>query len=70
LNRALQRLLEKWIADDPLIADFSRHLLMITEHTWGLDEKMHLDFNDNTPDLSKGWHFDLYKMGNKLSHLV
>ncbi|HSH78308.1 MAG TPA: DUF5054 domain-containing protein [Herpetosiphonaceae bacterium] len=46
--RELQRLRGAWLAsgqvraDDKRIAEFSRHLLMVPEHTWGLDEKVFL----------------------------
>jgi hypothetical protein len=46
--RALMRLRRGWLAEgrigreDPVYKDFSRGLMLITEHTWGLDEKVHL----------------------------
>lgn len=46
--RALCRLRSGWIAqdriasDDPLLNRFHHALLLIPEHTWGLDEKLHL----------------------------
>lgn len=50
--RALSRLRERWLQsgqideDDPCLERFSDKLLMISEHTWGLDEKVHLtDFS-------------------------
>jgi hypothetical protein len=47
--RALCRLRTGWLADtsirldDQLLAEFSHRLLCVPEHTWGLDEKTHLD---------------------------
>jgi hypothetical protein len=47
--RELLRLRNRWLtehpeqASSPEMVNFSRWLLMIPEHTWGLDEKMHLD---------------------------
>ena len=46
--RALCRLRNRWLAeaavrpDDGALAAFSRALLCVPEHTWGLDEKTHL----------------------------
>ena len=48
--RALSRLCSRWIADgsangaaaDAAIGAFSSALLLVPEHTWGLDAKMHL----------------------------
>lgn len=46
--RELARLRRTWLdagqvqADDPQIAAFSRLLLLVPEHTWGMDEKTHL----------------------------
>ncbi len=46
--RELQRLRAAWIAsgrvsrDDPALGAFSRKLIMVPEHTWGLDEKTFL----------------------------
>lgn len=46
--RALMRLRKQWIEsgrlgeDDPALMAFSRQLLMVPEHTWGMDEKVHL----------------------------
>ena len=46
--RALQRLRSAWLssgqlrADDPALLAFSRQLIMVPEHTWGLDEKTYL----------------------------
>lgn len=46
--RELQRLRSGWLssgqahADDPALGAFSRQLLMVAEHTWGLDEKTFL----------------------------
>jgi len=43
--RALSRLRRAWLAagrvalDDPMLQAFTRSLLLIAEHTWGLDEK-------------------------------
>ena len=54
--RALQRLFSSWFADgkagpeDQVIKDFARNLLMVTEHTGGLDEKSHLDFMHWSPE--------------------
>ncbi|UCC88665.1 MAG: DUF5054 domain-containing protein, partial [Anaerolineales bacterium] len=47
--REMCRLRSQWISekraelDAKSWADFSGHLLMVPEHTWGLDEKTHLD---------------------------
>ncbi|MBA3944732.1 MAG: DUF5054 domain-containing protein [Herpetosiphonaceae bacterium] len=46
--RELQRLRSHWLvsgevqADDEHVKAFSRHLIMVPEHTWGLDEKTFL----------------------------
>ncbi len=46
--RELSRLRREWLEagklapDDPRMTAFSRALIMIPEHTWGLDEKTHL----------------------------
>lgn len=45
--RELQRLRARWLeegalADDSAISAFSRSLMMVPEHTWGLDEKVFL----------------------------
>ncbi|MHB9129584.1 MAG: DUF5054 domain-containing protein [Armatimonadota bacterium] len=45
--RELSRLRNTWLAqgadpDDPAVAAFTRSLLVIPEHTWGMDEKTHL----------------------------
>ncbi len=46
--RELQRLRRSWLAQakvdpqDPRLNAFSRNLLLVAEHTWGLDEKVHL----------------------------
>jgi hypothetical protein len=45
--RELQRLRNRWLAegassDDPALHAFSRFLIMVPEHTWGLDEKVFL----------------------------
>jgi len=51
--RELSRLRRKWLetgqADigDPKLAAFSRSLLMIPEHTWGMDIKTHLPDREN-----------------------
>ncbi|MEE8441694.1 MAG: DUF5054 domain-containing protein, partial [Spirochaetia bacterium] len=59
--RALSRLRLGWIADDTVdeaderLAAFSRCLLLIPEHTWGLDDKTFLaDEKDYRQDLSSG----------------
>jgi hypothetical protein len=47
--RELMRLRRQWLADGRVAADdralaaFSRTLLLIAEHTWGMDEKIYLD---------------------------
>jgi hypothetical protein len=47
--REICRMRSRWVdasqnsLDDKLFTDFSRWLLMVPEHTWGLDEKTHLD---------------------------
>lgn len=47
--RELSRLRRGWLAegraqpDDPRFDAFSRALLMVPEHTWGMDEKLYLD---------------------------
>jgi hypothetical protein len=50
--RALQRLRQRWLssglakAGDPHLFRFSQNLLLVAEHTWGLDIKVHLaDFD-------------------------
>lgn len=51
--RELLRLRRRWLAektvtaDDTAFVDFNRALLMIPEHTWGMDEKTHLADHDN-----------------------
>jgi len=46
--KELSRLRQRWLKDSPALADdrrfktFSRRLLMVPEHTWGVDEKMFL----------------------------
>lgn len=46
--RALMRVRNRWLAegricrDDPRYKAFNRGLMLVTEHTWGLDEKVHL----------------------------
>ncbi|OPZ87674.1 MAG: hypothetical protein BWY76_00344 [bacterium ADurb.Bin429] len=46
--RALCRLRARWLAEEPMLGmipwfqQFSERLLLIPEHTWGLDEKTHL----------------------------
>ncbi len=46
--RELVRLREEWLdngrvkADDPQLTAFSNKLMMVPEHTWGMDEKVHL----------------------------
>jgi len=51
--RALCRLRQQWLAAEPAVApalrDFSRALLLVPEHTWGMDVKTHLgDFVNYT----------------------
>ncbi len=47
--RALSRLRRQWLKSAvkgpgmEVLNRFSRHLLCVAEHTWGLDEKLHLD---------------------------
>jgi hypothetical protein len=47
--RELLRLRRRWLEEgkvepsDPRLAAFHRHLLLVPEHTWGLDVKTHLD---------------------------
>jgi hypothetical protein len=47
--RELSRLRSEWLTDqrvrpdDGRLAVFSRFLLLVSEHTWGMDEKKHLD---------------------------
>ncbi len=47
--RALSRLRRRWLNDpvnrptDDVLFQFSQHLMCVPEHTWGLDEKTHLD---------------------------
>jgi len=43
--RSLLRLVENW--DDSVKRGVYQHLLSIPEHTWGLDEKTHLNDHDN-----------------------
>jgi len=43
--RALLRLVENW--DEPIKRKVYQHLLLIPEHTWGLDEKTHLNDHAN-----------------------
>jgi hypothetical protein len=51
--RELQRLRTEWLAEgkfkpaDKVDTAFSRHLIMVPEHTWGMDEKTHLDDYEN-----------------------
>ncbi|MEO8608386.1 MAG: DUF5054 domain-containing protein [Chloroflexota bacterium] len=51
--RELSRLRREWLesgqvsADDPKLSAFSRSLMMIPEHTWGMDIKMHLPNTTN-----------------------
>ncbi|MEO7912748.1 MAG: DUF5054 domain-containing protein [Roseiflexaceae bacterium] len=51
--RELSRLRRHWLEsgrirpDDPQIQAFSRALLMVAEHTWGMDEKIYLDDYQN-----------------------
>ena len=59
--RALSRLRVRWITDntidqtDERFAAFSRSLLLIPEHTWGLDDKTFLaEYKDYRQDLSPG----------------
>ncbi len=46
--REMVRLREEWLnngriqADDPQLTAFSNKLMMVPEHTWGMDEKVHL----------------------------
>lgn len=54
--RTLTRLRSKWLEqglgsdEDPVFQGISRFLLMVPEHTWGLDEKHHLDFDHYNMD--------------------
>ena len=55
--RELCRLRRQWLdskaisPDDCSLAAFSRRLLLVPEHTWGMDEKTHLgDWENYTPD--------------------
>ena len=47
--RELSRLRNQWLTDqrvrpdDGRLAEFSRFLLLVSEHTWGMDEKKHLN---------------------------
>jgi len=43
--RSLLRLAEHW--DEPVKRKVYQHLLLIPEHTWGLDEKTHLNDHEN-----------------------
>jgi len=51
--RELLRLRTKWLADDPAIRhktwfeNFERRLLLVPEHTWGMDEKTFLQDHEN-----------------------
>lgn len=51
--RELCRLRSQWLSqkevsqDEKRFTDFSRRLLVVAEHTWGLDEKTHLDDYEN-----------------------
>ena len=51
--RELLRLRMQWLADgrvqrdDPAYSAFSRSLQLVTEHTWGMDEKTHLQDYEN-----------------------
>jgi hypothetical protein len=51
--RALMRLRRGWLAEGRIdraeerYKDFSRGLMLVTEHTWGLDEKVHLADYEN-----------------------
>ncbi len=51
--RELLRLRDGWLAKDPdmvnekSISEFSRWLLLVPEHTWGMDIKTHLDDDEN-----------------------
>jgi len=51
--RELCRIRTDWMESDPTAADdraveaFSRNLILVPEHTWGLDEKTHLADHDN-----------------------
>ena len=54
--RELQRLRREWIEsgrvdpNDPALLRFSTRLMSVTEHTWGMDIKMHLqDYEHYTP---------------------
>jgi hypothetical protein len=46
--KELSRLRQRWLAENPILAQdsrfktFSRRLLMVPEHTWGMDEKTYL----------------------------
>ncbi|MBI1282670.1 MAG: DUF5054 domain-containing protein [Anaerolineaceae bacterium] len=53
--RELVRLREEWLesgkiqANDPILAAFNNKLMMVPEHTWGMDEKVHLaDYTNYT----------------------
>jgi hypothetical protein len=52
--RALMRLRSRWIAekliaeDDTMMKEFSMNLLLLSEHTGGIDEKSHIDFEHYT----------------------
>lgn len=49
--KELSRLRQRWLKETPALAEdkrfktFSRRLLMVPEHTWGVDEKMYLHDN-------------------------
>ena len=51
--KELSRLRQKWLRELPGISTdvrfkrFSRRLLMIPEHTWGMDEKTYLNDHEN-----------------------
>jgi hypothetical protein len=51
--RALMRLRREWLAngrirrEDELYKGFNRGMMLVTEHTWGLDEKVHLADYEN-----------------------
>jgi hypothetical protein len=63
--RELSRLRWEWLEsgrakpDDPHVTAFSRSLMMIPEHTWGMDIKVHL------PD-SKNYAADLFRRARKM----
>jgi hypothetical protein len=45
--RALLRLREKWITQGWKDDAFSRHLMLVPEHTWGMDVKTHLNDHEH-----------------------